>query len=203
MGDSYGLLRSAAQGLCAEPGPQAVQGLCAEHGAQAMCEVPGASAEPGPPATCEVPGLQAEQGARVSLVSASSIYSTPPWGVVDQPAFLNAVMIVDTQLSPEELLALCQSLERDAHRVRNQHWGPRTLDIDIVDIEGYTSSDPHLLVPHPYAPQRAFVLIPWLQADSTATLSRVPVRELIAALPQDDCAGVVDTGKPLLGGGCG
>lgn len=146
---------------------------------------------------------RAAQAFSPTLVSASSIFSTPPWGVVDQPNFLNAVAIVDTEHSPQKLLQFCQSLEQEAHRERKQHWGPRTLDIDIVDIEGYTSSDPHLVVPHPYAHQRAFVLIPWLQADPLATLKGVALTKLVAALPPEDCAGVVDTGMALVGGSRG
>lgn len=146
---------------------------------------------------------QAAQAFSTQVTAASSIFATPPWGVVDQPNFLNAVLIVDTQFPPQELLQFCQHLEQEGRRERKQHWGPRTLDVDIVDIEGYTSTDPQLQVPHPYAHQRAFVLIPWLQADPTATLSGVPLPELLAALPPEERAGIVDTGQALLGGSDG
>ena len=115
-------------------------------------------------------------------VAASPIYSTPPWGVTDQDEFLNAVLIVDVEESPVELLRRGQVLEQAAERVRVRHWGPRTLDVDIVDIEGYTSDDPELTVPHPYAHERAFVLVPWLAADPDARLGDTPVADLIAAL---------------------
>ena len=115
-------------------------------------------------------------------VAASPIYSTPPWGVTDQDEFLNAVLIVDVEESPLELLRRGQALEQAAERVRVRHWGPRTLDVDIVQVEGVTSSDPELTLPHPYAHQRAFVLVPWLAADPDARLGDTPVADLIAAL---------------------
>ena len=73
-------------------------------------------------------------------------------------------------------------MERDAHRRRVLRWGPRTLDVDIIDIEGYTSEDPELIVPHPYGHERAFVLIPWLAADAGARLSGEGVAKRVAAL---------------------
>lgn len=124
-------------------------------------------------------------------VAASPIYSTPPWGVEDQDEFLNAVLIVDVDCTPLELLRRGQALENAAERVRVRKWGPRTLDVDIVDIDGFSSDDPELTVPHPYAVQRAFVLVPWLAADPQATLGGVPLAELIAKLPAADVAGVV------------
>lgn len=116
------------------------------------------------------------------IVVASPVYATPPWGVTDQDEFLNAVLIVDVEETPKELLRRGQKLEEAAERVRVRHWGPRTLDVDIVDIEGYTSDDPELIVPHPYARERAFVLIPWLAADAGARLSGEGVAKRVAAL---------------------
>lgn len=116
------------------------------------------------------------------IVAVSPVYATPPWGVTDQDEFLNAVLIVDVDESPKELLRRGQKLEEAADRVRVRHWGPRTLDVDIVDIEGFTSDDPELIVPHPYAHERAFVLIPWLAADAGARLSGEGVAKRVAAL---------------------
>lgn len=113
------------------------------------------------------------------LVAASSIYATPPWGVEDQDEFLNAVLIVDVDETPMELLKRGQALEQAAERKRIRHWGPRTLDVDIVCIEGVTSDDPKLTLPHPYAHERNFVLVPWLEADPRATLNGRPLSELI------------------------
>ncbi|WJY90505.1 2-amino-4-hydroxy-6-hydroxymethyldihydropteridine diphosphokinase [Corynebacterium confusum] len=121
-------------------------------------------------------------------VAASPVYSTPPWGVTDQDEFLNAVLIVDVEETPIELLRRGQKLEQAADRRRIRHWGPRTLDVDIVDIDGYTSGDPELTVPHPYAHERAFVLVPWLAADPDASLNGAFVRELIAKLDPAEVA---------------
>ncbi len=107
----------------------------------------------------------------VTPVTASAMFATPPWGVTDQDEFRNSVLIVDTTLSPVDLLHVAQSLEQEARRVRSRHWGPRTLDIDIVDYEGTTCDTEELVLPHPWAHERGFVLVPWLDADPDAVLS--------------------------------
>ncbi|WP_342351086.1 2-amino-4-hydroxy-6-hydroxymethyldihydropteridine diphosphokinase [Corynebacterium diphtheriae] len=121
------------------------------------------------------------------IVAASSIYSTPPWGVEDQDEFLNAVVIVDVDSSPLELLRRGQRLEEAACRRRLRHWGPRTLDVDVVTIYNddgtpMVSSDPELTLPHPYAHERAFVLVPWAEADPEAELLGQKVAQRAAAL---------------------
>jgi len=126
------------------------------------------------------------------LVAASPVYETAPWGGVEQPDFLNAVLIVD---DPETdawgWLRRGQRLEQAAHRVREQRWGPRTLDVDVVTVDGVTSDDPELLLPHPGTPDRATVLVPWLDIDPGAVLpGHGPVRTLLAALPAADVAAV-------------
>lgn len=80
------------------------------------------------------------------IVSESRVYSTPPWGVEDQAEFLNAVIIVDVDQTPLELLHRGQALEAAAERVREQRWGPRTLDVDIIEIEGFSSETEELTV---------------------------------------------------------
>lgn len=127
-------------------------------------------------------------------IAASPVYATPPWGVTDQDEFLNAVLIVDVDCTPLELLRRGQKLEETAERVRVRHWGPRTLDVDIVQIDGVTSDDPELTLPHPYAHERAFVLVPWLAADEHAELDGTPVRELVASLDSNDVAAVKEVG---------
>ena len=115
-------------------------------------------------------------------VAVSSVYATAPWGKTDQPDFLNQSLLVDVDASPHELLARCQRLEQAAHRVREERWGPRTLDVDVVWIEGYTSDDPELTVPHPRAHLRRFVLEPWLEMDPGAELRGASIRNLLADL---------------------
>ncbi len=91
----------------------------------------------------------------------SSVYeSAPVGGPEGQGPYLNCVVVIDWQGSPLDLLALCHRLERDANRVRRERWGARTLDVDVLMIDGYTGTDPELIVPHPRMFDRAFVLMP-------------------------------------------
>ena len=121
------------------------------------------------------------------LRAVSSVYSTPPWGGVEQDDFLNAVLVVDHPGTPADVLDWGFGREREAHRTREVRWGPRTLDVDVVtatvDGTDVTSDDPVLTLPHPRAVDRAFVLVPWLEVDPDAVLSARPVRDLIEELP--------------------
>ncbi|GAA3828395.1 2-amino-4-hydroxy-6-hydroxymethyldihydropteridine diphosphokinase [Amycolatopsis tucumanensis] len=123
-----------------------------------------------------------------AVVAVSSVYETKPWGVEDQPDFLNAVCIVDDPERDEwSWLRAGQELERRAGRVRELRWGPRTLDVDVVTVDGVRSDDPELLLPHPGTRERASVLIPWLEIDPAAVLpGHGPVRDLLAARPDSD-----------------
>jgi len=120
---------------------------------------------------------------RFSVVAASSIVQTPalkPHGVDrDAPAYLNAVLIVETTLEPEQLLTVVNGIEHAHGRVREEHWGDRTLDIDIVAMDDVTLDTEKLTIPHPRAASRAFVLAPWAEVDPAAEL---PGHGLIADL---------------------
>ena len=96
----------------------------------------------------------------VGVVAVSNVYETDPVGGPEQGRFLNAVVALDTELSPRELLAIAQRLERDARRVRGERWGPRTLDVDVLLVGTTVVSDPDLVVPHPRMWERGFVLAP-------------------------------------------
>jgi 2-amino-4-hydroxy-6-hydroxymethyldihydropteridine diphosphokinase len=122
------------------------------------------------------------------LVDVSSVYETKPWGVTDQPDFLNAVCIVDDPARDHwAWLRTAQALERRAERVRERRWGPRTLDVDVVTVDDVRSHAPELLLPHPGTPERATVLIPWLEIDPAAeVLGHGPASALLAALPEAD-----------------
>lgn len=103
--------------------------------------------------------LAAQEQLRVS--GASALYQTAPvGGPAGQPAFLNAVLEVETALSAPQLLRLCQAVEARFGRQRQEHWGPRTLDIDLLDYDGIVCCSPELTLPHPQLPVRAFVLVP-------------------------------------------
>ena len=95
------------------------------------------------------------------LLDRSPLYLTPPWGVLDQPAFINAVARIDTALPPLELLDALLGIERAAGRVRDgERWGPRTLDLDVLHLDGVTLANERLTLPHPRIAERAFVLLP-------------------------------------------
>ncbi|MBS1849045.1 MAG: 2-amino-4-hydroxy-6-hydroxymethyldihydropteridine diphosphokinase [Actinobacteria bacterium] len=96
-----------------------------------------------------------------SVVAVSDVYETEPvGGPGGQGSFLNLVVELDTDLGPHELLAVCHRLEAAAGRVREERWGPRTLDVDVLWIDGVTIDDPELTVPHPRMRERRFVLAP-------------------------------------------
>lgn len=114
----------------------------------------------------------------VDVIAVSGVYETAPVGGPDQQDFLNAVIVVETQLSPHQLLALCQGIETAHDRVREVRWGPRTLDVDIIAMEGVLLDEPSLTLPHPRAHERAFVCVPWLEVDPTAALPLGPVSGL-------------------------
>jgi 2-amino-4-hydroxy-6-hydroxymethyldihydropteridine diphosphokinase len=113
------------------------------------------------------------------VLAVSSVYETAPWGLADQPDFLNAVVIAaDPGAGPSDWLARAQQFEAAAARIREVRWGPRTLDVDVIDVDGIRSDDPVLTLPHPRAAERAFVLVPWAEIDSDPR-----VGELVDALP--------------------
>jgi 2-amino-4-hydroxy-6-hydroxymethyldihydropteridine diphosphokinase len=130
------------------------------------------------------------------LVARSVLYETPPWGPVEQPPFLNAIAIVRGDRDARGWLDLAHELEQAAGRTREVHWGARTLDVDVVTVtedDGtpVLSDDPALTLPHPYAHERAFVLVPWAALEPGAVLpGRGRVADLMAALPADDLLAV-------------
>ncbi len=103
-----------------------------------------------------------------SLLAVSSVYETAPQSLEDQPPFLNQVAAFDTGLKPLQLLGACQRIEAECGRRREVRFGPRTLDVDILLIEGMESDDPTLTVPHPRMFGRAFVLVPLAEVWSFA-----------------------------------
>jgi len=131
-------------------------------------------------------------GFAAELVLASPVYETAPWGGVEQPDFLNAVIVVaDAGTDAWGWLRRGQRLEDAAGRVRDVRWGPRTLDVDVVTVDGVTSDDPKLLLPHPGTAERATVLRPWLDVEPDAVLpGRGSVAALLAALGPDAEAGL-------------
>jgi 2-amino-4-hydroxy-6-hydroxymethyldihydropteridine diphosphokinase len=118
----------------------------------------------------------AHLAAAVSMLAAefpvsavSPIYETEPVGGGEQPAYLNQVVLVETDDAPR-LLAAARRIEDSRGRLRSRRWGPRTVDVDVVTVAGQQSGDPTLTLPHPRAHERAFVLVPWLDLDPAAEL---------------------------------
>lgn len=136
-----------------------------------------------------VTALRRVPGLRVEAVS--PVYQTAPVGTSGHPAYLNAVVLVTTSLDPRGLIAATQAVEDAYGRVRVEKWGPRTLDIDVLAVGEEVSEDPVVLLPHPLAHTRAFVLVPWADvAPETYVPGRGRVVDLLAALPVDEVAEV-------------
>jgi 2-amino-4-hydroxy-6-hydroxymethyldihydropteridine diphosphokinase len=118
----------------------------------------------------------------IDAVAASPVYETDPVGGPDQPDFLNAVLVVDTSLSADLLLARAKATEDAFDRTREVEWGPRTLDVDVIAVGDETSDAPELTLPHPRAHERAFVLAPWHDVDADAEIpGQGRVADLLAA----------------------
>lgn len=113
-----------------------------------------------------VDGIAAADG--VDVVAVSPVYETDPVGGPEQGEFLNAVVAIETERSPRELLELAQRLEAEAHRVKTEKWGPRTLDVDVLLIEDREVHEPDLEVPHPRMRERGFVMVPLRDLDPDA-----------------------------------
>lgn len=117
----------------------------------------------------------------------SSVYETAPVGGPEQPDYANAVLVGDWTGDPPALLALARDAEDAWRRTREVRWGPRTLDVDVLVVGDLVSDDPTLTLPHPRARERAFVLVPWAEADPDAALpDGTRVADLAAALDPGD-----------------
>jgi len=123
-------------------------------------------------------------GGAVRLVARSSDYLTPPWGVTDQPAFVNLALVVATTLAPRALLDRAQRIEtafgRD--RAREQRWGPRSLDIDIIAYDDVEIDEPGLTLPHPRLFERAFVLAPLAEIAPDRAIKGIRIADALARL---------------------
>jgi 2-amino-4-hydroxy-6-hydroxymethyldihydropteridine diphosphokinase len=140
-------------------------------------------------ATLDAAVAQFADGAGVRLIARSSDYSTPPWGVTDQPPFINCAIAVETTLAPRALLDRALSVERalGRDRAREERWGPRTIDIDLLAYDDLSLNEPDLVVPHPRLFERAFVLVPLAEIVPDRRIAGRRVRD---ALAQVDAAGI-------------
>lgn len=119
-----------------------------------------------------------------TVVRRSSLYRTAPWGKLDQPDFVNAVVLLETALEPEALLGELQRLEREFGRVRGERWGPRMLDLDILTYGDIHLATTELEIPHPRMLERAFVLVPLAEVDATYAAARDAAADPSAVLEQ-------------------
>ena len=118
----------------------------------------------------------------VSVTRVSSLYRTPPWGLEDQPDFVNACALVETDYAPEDLLAACKDLEKALGREDAVRWGPRLIDIDLLWMDGVEMESETLTLPHPRMCERAFVLVPLAEIAPALEVGGEPVREHLARL---------------------
>jgi 2-amino-4-hydroxy-6-hydroxymethyldihydropteridine diphosphokinase len=125
-------------------------------------------------------------GVAVTLIARSSDYRTPPWGVEDQPSFVNCAIAVETALAPHDLLARAQDVERafGRERARERRWGPRTLDIDLIAYGDVALDTPDLTLPHPRLFERAFVLVPLAEIVPDRVIAGTRIRDALAKLDQ-------------------
>jgi 2-amino-4-hydroxy-6-hydroxymethyldihydropteridine diphosphokinase len=128
-----------------------------------------------------------EQHPRCRVVAVSRLYRTPPWGKTDQDWFFNSAAKVETTLAPVPLLDLALGIEWANLRVRKERWGPRTLDIDILDYDGQSIHTDQLTTPHPRMKDRAFVLMPLVDIAPAYLISG---RALTDWLSEADSAGI-------------
>jgi 2-amino-4-hydroxy-6-hydroxymethyldihydropteridine diphosphokinase len=116
----------------------------------------------------------------VEFVASSSLYRSPPMGPQDQPDYINAVIAVETKLTPHDLLDKLQAIEQQHGRVRQRHWGERTLDLDLLVYGDTIINDERLVVPHPGIAERAFVIYPLAEIDKEFIIPLLGTAEQIA-----------------------
>jgi 2-amino-4-hydroxy-6-hydroxymethyldihydropteridine diphosphokinase len=122
-------------------------------------------------------------GMHAAVSRVSAVYETEPVGVTKQRSYFNCVVLLATS-DPWIAFGAARAAETTRGRLRSSRWGPRTLDVDVIDVEGVTRDDEVLTLPHPRAAERAFVLRPWLDLDADAEVAgRGPVWRLLRSLP--------------------
>jgi 2-amino-4-hydroxy-6-hydroxymethyldihydropteridine diphosphokinase len=137
--------------------------------------------------TSAVTELDAHPQIRVTTVSSAYESAAVKLTGVDPtaPEYLNAVALIETELSPTELLGALMQIERNHGRERTERWGDRTLDLDIIDYNAEVVDSDELTIPHPQALLRSFVLAPWAQVDPRATLSGLSVVDMASRLSDE------------------
>jgi 2-amino-4-hydroxy-6-hydroxymethyldihydropteridine diphosphokinase len=126
-------------------------------------------------------------GEATYIQAISSMYRTAPVGGPEQPDYINAVVLAESELPATDFLNMLHGIEKTLGRERTIHWGPRTIDLDLIQYGSILSSSQELLLPHPRAHERRFVLEPWLEVDPDAhLLTHGPVEHLLSALLESE-----------------
>ena len=120
-----------------------------------------------------------------SIVALSPVYRTPPWGMTDQPPFLNCCFAVETRLAPRALLVLLKAHEAEAGRQKTVRWGPRPIDLDILLFGDTRLDEPGLVIPHPRMTERAFVMVPLADMAPDLVVDGKSARQWAHSLPRD------------------
>ena len=149
----------------------------------------GLGANLGDPAAAMARALQLlDDGEGTGIVAVSKLYRTPPWGLVEQPPFINCCALVETSLSPQALMQRCLDIEKQLKRVRDVRWGPRLIDIDILTYGSETLDTETVTIPHPRMLERGFVLMPLAEIAPDLAVNGRAVAEWAA---EADMAGIV------------
>jgi 2-amino-4-hydroxy-6-hydroxymethyldihydropteridine diphosphokinase len=140
-------------------------------------------------------------GTRLRLKARSSDYATPPWGVEDQPPFVNRCIAVETDLTPPALLERVQAVEHalGRQRARERRWGPRPIDIDILAYDDVTLEEAGLTLPHPRLFERAFVLVPLAEIAPERVIAGRRVRDALAEVDTTGISRLPPPAPPLVG----
>jgi 2-amino-4-hydroxy-6-hydroxymethyldihydropteridine diphosphokinase len=125
--------------------------------------------------------------AQAALLARSSDYSTPPWGEENQPPFVNACIEIETSLDPHALLFTLHKIEQTfgRDRAKEQRWGPRSLDLDLIAYDDVRLDRPELTLPHPRLFERAFVLVPLAEIAPERVIAGWSVKDALAKLSTD------------------
>ncbi len=131
--------------------------------------------------------LELKNNPKIIITKVSSVYETAPVGFLDQNNFLNLALEIETTLSPFELLEFNQSIEKKLNRIKEIHWGPRTIDIDIITYGSESLDHPKLTIPHREALNRAFVLLPLAEiTENEFKINKKNIREILKKIPHDN-----------------
>ncbi|MGV0818793.1 2-amino-4-hydroxy-6-hydroxymethyldihydropteridine diphosphokinase [Martelella sp. AMO21009] len=149
----------------------------------------GLGANLGDPAAAMARALQLlDDGEGTGIVVVSKLYSTPPWGLVEQPPFINCCALIETSLPPQALMQRCLDIEKKLKRVRDVRWGPRLIDIDILTYGTESLDTETVTIPHPRMLERGFVLMPLAEIAPDLAVSGRAVSEWAS---EADMAGIV------------